>query len=264
MDQVADAALQTHISLEIENEMFGRRSWEPCPSVPAQASNHEQLYASPLNDGSGMPMPIIDGVNPSASQTMNSDPGPAFELPVFPLQDPTEAKLFRQWIEHGARRFDMCDAHRHFATVLPVRAMTCKPLVKALFALSAKFSADVDDYIAAEYYQRCLNSLVPMLDQPAALVNEDLFAAVVLLRSFEELEGRFSYFHKGSDFRGSLLTFSQYHYTAPTARPISSAATSSSAHRGQTTQPPIPRSSQTRAAYSTRSPSTASAAPRSW
>lgn len=191
VDQVADAALQTHISLEIENEMFGRRSWEPCPSGPAQASDHEQMYASPLSGSGVMPMPIVDSLDPPASQTMNSDPGPAFELPVFPLQDPTEAKLFRQWIEHGARRFDMCDAHRHFATVLPVRAMTCKPLVNALFALSAKFSADVDDYIAAEYYQRCLNSLVPMLDQPAALVNEDLFAAVVLLRSFEELEGRF-------------------------------------------------------------------------
>ncbi|KAK6193970.1 hypothetical protein LQW54_011899 [Pestalotiopsis sp. IQ-011] len=188
VDQVADAALQTHISLEIENEIFGRRSWEPCPSVPVQASDHERLYASPLSGSSDVPMPLIGSQNHSAHQATTSDPGPPFELPVFPLQDPTEAKLFRQWIEHGARRFDMCDAHRHFATVLPVRAMTCKPLVNALFALSAKFSADVDDYIAAEYYQRCLNSLVPMLDQPAALVNEDLFAAVVLLRSFEELE----------------------------------------------------------------------------
>lgn len=191
LDQVADAALQTHISLEIENEIFGSRSWEPCRSVPVQPSDPEQLYSSPLSGSNGMSLPIIDGLNHSASQAMNSDPGLAFELPVFPLQDPTEAKLFRQWIEHGARRFDMCDAHRHFATVLPVRAMTCKPLVNALFALSAKFSADVDEYIAAEYYQRCLNSLVPMLDQPAALANEDLFAAVVLLRSFEELEGRF-------------------------------------------------------------------------
>ncbi|KAF7527325.1 hypothetical protein G7054_g10529 [Neopestalotiopsis clavispora] len=186
LDQIADATRQTHVSLEIPNAIFGNRSWAALPTESFQVAGHEEPGTSPLS-GSGTAMSVMGGLDHAASEPVNSS-DLWFELPVFPLQDPTEAKLFRLWIEHGARRFDMCDASRHFAIILPVRAMSCKPLVNALFALSAKFASDVDDYIAAKYYQRCLNSLVPMLDQPAALANEDLFAAVVLLRSFEELE----------------------------------------------------------------------------
>lgn len=189
LDQITDVARQTQISLEIQNAISGNTSWEPLQTGSFQAAGHERPGTSPLS-GSGTAMSVIAGLDHPTSEPVNSS-DLWFELPVFPLQDPTEAKLFRLWIEHGARRFDMCDASRHFAIILPVRAMSCKPLVNALFALSAKFASDVDDYIAAKYYQRCLNSLVPMLDQPAALANEDLFAAVVLLRSFEELEGRF-------------------------------------------------------------------------
>jgi hypothetical protein len=98
----------------------------------------------------------------------------------------------RYFIEKIARRFDLCDPERHFALVVPWRAAFCPPLLDAALALSARClsrTSDFDSYISNRYYQRCLNALISTLGIADALKNQDLFAAVVLLRTLEEIDG---------------------------------------------------------------------------
>ncbi|KAH7156095.1 hypothetical protein EDB81DRAFT_880427 [Dactylonectria macrodidyma] len=113
------------------------------------------------------------------------------DVSMWPLTNANEANLIRHYIENVSRIFDLCDRERHFSQVVPWRAATCPPLMDAVLALSARWlsrTTDFDEYVADRYQQRCLNSMVPMLGDPDALLNEDLFAAIVILRTLEEIE----------------------------------------------------------------------------
>ena len=114
------------------------------------------------------------------------------EMTLWPIEDPNEANLIQYFIKHMSPRFDLCDPQRHFALVVPCRAATCPPLMNAAFALSARYlsqTTNFDELISHRYYQKCLNSLVPMFGDPKALLDENLFAATVILRTLEEIEG---------------------------------------------------------------------------
>ena len=90
-------------------------------------------------------------------------------------------------------QFDLCDRNRHFARVAPRRALTNPTLLNSICAVSAKHLNRVgnyDEYIADNYYQLCLETLIPALGSPAALQDEALFAATVILRLYEELNGK--------------------------------------------------------------------------
>ncbi|RSL62010.1 hypothetical protein CEP53_004922 [Fusarium sp. AF-6] len=165
--------------------------------------------------GDALPLPPIDTFSPLPTQETREPCGeahhPTFtetpvyhDISVWPLKDPTEAKLMRYFIEKIARRFDLCDPERHFALVVPWRAAFCPPLLDAALALSARClsrTTDFDSYISNRYYQRFLNSLISTLGIADALKNQDLFAAVVLLRTLEEIDGPLS----GADSQSHLL-----------------------------------------------------------
>jgi len=131
-----------------------------------------------------------DPVNPDPVDPLL--PAFARELPVWPLQDDMEAYLFRHFIDFVARSFDLCDPERHFTVVVPCRAILYSPLMNAMFAISAKHlsrNSSFDKSISDRYYQRCLTTLRPMLSHEAALMDENLFAATVILRNLEEIDG---------------------------------------------------------------------------
>lgn len=168
-----------------------------------------QHYGSPVSGsavhslGDTLPLPPIDAFSPLPTQEVGAHCAeanhPTFtetpvyrDISVWPLKDPIEAKLMRYFIEKIARRFDLCDPERHFALVVPWRAAFCPPLLDAALALSARClsrTTDFDSYISNRYYQRCLNALISTLGIADALKNQDLFAAVVLLRTLEEIDG---------------------------------------------------------------------------
>ena len=146
-----------------------------------------QVSPSPLSNPSNQTIERID-----QKGNTGFDLAPGHELPLWPFENATEAKLIRYYMQHVARRFDICDPQRHFQLVVPCRAAVCPPLMNAAFALSARQLSqitDLDEYIADKYYQKCLNSLVPLFDDPKALMDENLFAATVILRTLEEIEG---------------------------------------------------------------------------
>lgn len=129
--------------------------------------------------------PALDGVSESLSAIY-------LETPVWPLSDREQAKLLRNYVEHIARNFDLCDPYRHFRTVVPQRAAICPTLLNAIFALSARHlsrTGDYDPFISDRYHQECLKHLIPMLDDSAAAVlDENLLASTIILRHLEEIE----------------------------------------------------------------------------
>jgi hypothetical protein len=99
--------------------------------------------------------------------------------------------LFRHFIENLSPSFDMCDPAKQFGTTVPRRAATCPPLMNAILASSAKrWSRDrkLDTLTGNRYHQKCLDALIPALSNTAALLDENLLAAIVILRYMEEVD----------------------------------------------------------------------------
>lgn len=113
------------------------------------------------------------------------------ETPVWPLSSREEAWLLRYFVEHIARNFDLTDPYRHFRNIVPQQASTCPTLLNAIFALSARHLNRIGEYdplISNRYHQECLKHLIPMLDDSAAVLDENLFASTIILRHLEEIE----------------------------------------------------------------------------
>ncbi|KAM5341541.1 hypothetical protein ACJ41O_014572 [Fusarium nematophilum] len=199
------------------HESASETSWHADPSPnrlleQPSSRQHESPAAHSLGDPLPLPLnnfhssPAEPEADPSTHDSAHTDTGtPVYrDISVWPLKDPVEAKLMRYFIDKIARRFDLCDPGRHFALVVPWRAAFCPPLLDAALALSARClsrTTDFDSYISNRYYQRCLNSLISTLGIADSLKNQDLFAAVVLLRTLEEIDGPLS----GADSQSHLL-----------------------------------------------------------
>lgn len=123
--------------------------------------------------------------------TMNVPPQIYIDNPQWPLRDLEQAKLMRHYIDNIAPFLDLCDLKRHFALVVPHRAASCPPLLNAIFAASARHLSRVAGakaWIADNYHSECLKSLIPLLNDSAALKDENLLAAMIILRQHEEFE----------------------------------------------------------------------------
>ncbi|RFU31752.1 hypothetical protein B7463_g4580, partial [Scytalidium lignicola] len=124
--------------------------------------------------------------------------------PIWPLESAEEAGLLQHFIEVVSLFFDFCDQERHFATVVPQRARVCRTLLNAILALSARHlsrTTDFKSFVADQYYEKCLHTLIPALDDDATIIDETLFVIVVILRLLEE----FDVSVLGSDAQGHLL-----------------------------------------------------------
>lgn len=73
--------------------------------------------------------------------------------------------------------------------------MSCPTLLNAIFALTSRHlslkEGQCDEWISNQYHERCLRQLSSVSNDSNALLDDDLLAATVLLRTLEELEGRF-------------------------------------------------------------------------
>ncbi|PYI25168.1 hypothetical protein BP00DRAFT_410184 [Aspergillus indologenus CBS 114.80] len=118
-----------------------------------------------------------------------------------------EACLLRYFVESLGLWFDLCDPERHFAVVVPQRARICAPLLDAILSASARhFStlpqqrqlAITQKYGMKEglaigeesmlaYHSRSIAGLRAASQEPNAIMDENLLAAVVILRFYEEL-----------------------------------------------------------------------------
>ncbi|WYZ42395.1 hypothetical protein EsH8_VI_000094 [Colletotrichum jinshuiense] len=123
---------------------------------------------------------------------------------VFPFTQPHEVRLMKYYLEYMCTWFDLCDARRHFAIVVPRHAITCPTLLNAIFALSSRhlsLHGQYDPYASDRYHQECLKHLTAISNDSSALTNDDLLAATILLRTLEELDVPLI----GTDHEGHLL-----------------------------------------------------------
>jgi hypothetical protein len=158
------------------------------------------IGCSPTTQSTGIP-DGLDHLTPTISHGSLNPVASPFTLNLariyldgspWPLQQKEEAVLMRHFVEHLSICMDICDPDRHFALVVPHRASECPTLLNAIFACSARHLSrvgDVDPNIAEKYHQECLKHLIPMLSDGAALMDENLLAAAVILRFFEEVQG---------------------------------------------------------------------------
>lgn len=97
---------------------------------------------------------------------------------------------------------------KHFASIVPQRAKTCPPLQDAIFTASArhlsrlrnrdkgpieyfgKILPDLRMETAVQYHNRCINHLVSLSGDPREVLDEGLLAAAVILRFYEEVDGK--------------------------------------------------------------------------
>jgi len=97
----------------------------------------------------------------------------------------------RYFIEKLAESFDLCDPSRHFAQTVPQRAAICPILLNAVMAVSARHLSRISNFdplVSDQYHQKCLKHLIPILSDKAAITDENLLAATVILRFLEEVE----------------------------------------------------------------------------
>ena len=94
--------------------------------------------------------------------------------------------------------------------MVPQRAATCPPLLNAIFTASARHLSRLREYrdnggiryhgkhlpdlrieTAVQYHNRCIDHLVSLSDDPEEVLDENLLAAAIILRFYEEVDGKF-------------------------------------------------------------------------
>ncbi|RDW80367.1 hypothetical protein BP5796_05065 [Coleophoma crateriformis] len=174
-------------------------------ALPSPITPHSHVVTSPsvLSQSTNTP------------RTQRSDPISV----IGPKLDEQEACLLRYFIENLARWFDLCDPDNHFATVVPQRAISCPPLLYAIFTASARHLCRLPQHkvngevvylgrrlphlhkeTAIEYHNKCIEHLVSLSSNADAVFDQNLLAASVILRFYEEVDAPFN----GGDFETGL------------------------------------------------------------
>lgn len=102
----------------------------------------------------------------------------------------------------------MCDPDRHFGLVVPQRAKHCPALLNAIYTASARHLCRLDQYrnnnevkylgnrmpelrteTAIEYHTRCIEHFAVVAHDSQATFDENLLAASIILRLYEEIDG---------------------------------------------------------------------------
>ncbi|KAI5458694.1 hypothetical protein BGZ63DRAFT_474322 [Mariannaea sp. PMI_226] len=107
-----------------------------------------------------------------------------------PLNTRKEAKYFMHYIQNLGSWFDTCDPARHFSIEVPKRAHHLPLLAYSILAYSSRqvsLMTGVDKESHSSYYSHALRILIPIFDNPSEAFNENVLAAIVILRSYEEM-----------------------------------------------------------------------------
>ena len=207
MDAVLPHNLHRHRSTESSDQAYysPAHSWHCSPPAfspgnrPTTASTDLPSAADLLADYMSFDshLEVLEATTsqqndyPDPSQTAISSTSVYLDTPVFPLSSKEEAALLRYYVKRLSRDFDLSDPLRHFRLIVPQRAATCPLLLNAIYALAARHLSRVGNYdplISNRYHQECLKRVIPVLDDSAAILDENLLASTIILRHLEEIE----------------------------------------------------------------------------
>ncbi|EAA64490.1 hypothetical protein AN2379.2 [Aspergillus nidulans FGSC A4] len=158
-----------------------------------------------------MPSPsaaaINNGRTPSAKPVLHGLVKPLSTMPRSP-SGTLEFGLLGYFIDHLSMWLDLCDPERHFQLLVPHRARNCPPLMNAILAASARHLTRVPKYrapagaiqykgrilhnltegTALQYHNQCIHGLLELSGTTEQTRNEDLLAAAIILRFYEEVD----------------------------------------------------------------------------
>ncbi|KAL4784476.1 hypothetical protein BJX76DRAFT_357076 [Aspergillus varians] len=145
---------------------------------------------------------------PSNSFVLRALVKPPSETSLSLNHNRLEFCLLGYYIDHLSTWLDLCDPERHFQLIVPHRARSCPPLMNAILAASARHLTRVPKYrtesggikyggrvlheltdeTALHYHNKCIHDLLELGANLEQTRNEDLLAAAIILRFYEEVD----------------------------------------------------------------------------
>ena len=108
----------------------------------------------------------------------------------WPFQTSRQGNLFFHYIKNISPWIDVLDSRCWFAQEIPRRAAHHPVICNAIFALASRHMSLLsgsEDHESPHYVHECLNMVINILEDPLGHSDENLLAAVILLRSHEEM-----------------------------------------------------------------------------
>ncbi|KAJ9637017.1 hypothetical protein H2204_004940 [Knufia peltigerae] len=180
-------------------------SWRDCETGRPEREHAESVTSTGTAAGISLRSPASAAAQNDENANLFGVSDEAFQQQVqSPFATRQGADLMRYFVDHCACFFDFSDSRRHFACDVPQRARRNGMLANAMLALAARHRSRTrhyDSYISDRYYHECLQALIPRLGDFAAIKDDELLAAVVILRLLEEMDVSIV----GSDPQGHLM-----------------------------------------------------------
>lgn len=132
----------------------------------------EEIYTASTHTRSGPSSITLDN-------TLSNRPGNT----LWPFKTQQEAALMRYYVTNLTPWFDHSDTIKHFGSVLPTLAVTCPPLLNAIFAIASQhlsLMGKLDSSISLHYQDECFRTLLPDLKTKA--FEAPMLAAVSIIR----------------------------------------------------------------------------------
>ena len=127
----------------------------------------------------------------------SSQDSPVFETTQAPTSNTVidlshrEALLMQHFIRKLAPWIDCCDHICHFAKEVPKRAVRFPMVLYAILALSSRHQSLItgcDELEGSYYHGQCIELVIDALLKPESSYDDNLFATIVCLRIYEELD----------------------------------------------------------------------------
>ncbi|MCJ1443744.1 MAG: hypothetical protein MMC23_004244 [Stictis urceolatum] len=151
------------------------------PDDPHHPSRHYQAHNHPYQDS---PSTIsLSSTTPRVSALYQPSS-------LWPSLTPSESYLLRHYVDHLSAWIDATDSQQHFGTEVVRRSAHYPVLLYAILAYSALHLSRMrnsSDLAANEYHHRCLKIMIATLDSKTEALDENLLAAIVILRGYEEI-----------------------------------------------------------------------------
>lgn len=171
-------------SVQFETSLDEQEEMQQIPSTHLERKRREK--SSELKFTTFQRSANFDTFRPLPRSHFSSD-----AVSVWPLRSIEESRLLIHFIQNLAPWFDVGDSRRHFTKIAPSMGASSPLLMNAILAVSALHLSrvsDLDSYEAVRYHDRCLGLMVPMLDDPDRIKDDNLLMTTVILHLYEDID----------------------------------------------------------------------------
>lgn len=165
---------------------------------PANDSLPAPLTSSPVNNNtatspyfSAVSIPISQLIQPESLGSLSPASSAAVVHEGHPLTY-KEAYLVRHFATHLGKWLDCTDASRQFTRKIPILVKQSPILLHAVLSYAARHIGDAE--MAERAHECCVELLIPSLSSESVVDDDTLLCAIVILRVFEQLNGKYESF----------------------------------------------------------------------